>query len=60
MPEPVPVTCPYCGESIEIMVDESEGTAAYVEDCPVCCRPIEVGVGVTDGHVTARVKTGSE
>jgi hypothetical protein len=42
------------------MVDESEGTAAYVEDCPVCCRPIEVGVGVTDGHVTARVKTGSE
>lgn len=34
------VTCPWCGERFETFVDESEGAAQYVEDCPVCCRPI--------------------
>lgn len=37
-------TCPYCGEQIEIAVDLSAGSQAYVEDCGVCCRPIEVRV----------------
>jgi transcription elongation factor Elf1 len=36
------VQCPYCGESIELQVDVSAGEQAYVEDCSVCCRPIEV------------------
>lgn len=34
------VTCPWCGERFETFVDDSEGSADYVEDCPVCCRPI--------------------
>ena len=38
------VQCPYCGESIELAVDTSVGDQAYVEDCSVCCRPIEVRV----------------
>lgn len=36
------VLCPYCGEPIELQVDCSAGAQAYVEDCAVCCRPIEV------------------
>jgi hypothetical protein len=36
------VACPYCGEPIELAVDTSGGDQAYVEDCSVCCRPIEV------------------
>jgi hypothetical protein len=36
------VQCPYCGEMIEMQVDGSAGDQAYVEDCSVCCRPIEV------------------
>jgi hypothetical protein len=36
-------TCPYCGEAIEVEVDESvPGTQRQVEDCWVCCRPILV------------------
>ena len=46
---PYPVTCPYCGEPIELLLDGSAGEQGYVEDCPVCCRPIEVRVGV-DGE----------
>lgn len=32
--------CPYCGESAEAVLDLSAGDQAYIEDCPVCCRPI--------------------
>jgi hypothetical protein len=35
------VDCPYCGESFETGVDTSAGNQDYIEDCPVCCRPIE-------------------
>jgi len=36
------VQCPYCGESIGMQVDGSAGEQAYIEDCSICCRPIEV------------------
>ena len=37
--------CPYCGEPIDLSVDEAGGvTQRYIEDCSVCCRPIEIAV----------------
>jgi hypothetical protein len=36
------VDCPYCGEPIDLAVDVSAGEQSYIEDCQVCCRPIEV------------------
>jgi hypothetical protein len=41
------VQCPYCGETFETAVDLSAGSFSYVEDCHVCCQPIEL-VGGTD------------
>ena len=35
------VRCPYCGERLETRVDVTADEPAYVEDCEVCCRPIE-------------------
>jgi len=35
------VECPYCGEPFETTVDTSGGDQDYIEDCPVCCRPVE-------------------
>lgn len=32
--------CPYCGEPVEAVLDLSGGDQSYIEDCPVCCRPI--------------------
>lgn len=32
--------CPYCGEPAEAVLDLSGGDQTYIEDCPVCCRPI--------------------
>jgi len=36
------VNCPYCGEAFETRVDTSAGDCTYVEDCQVCCQPIEM------------------
>lgn len=40
MIDSIRVRCPYCGERFEAIADASGGDAEYVEDCPVCCRPI--------------------
>jgi len=42
----VAVSCPYCGETLELLVDCSEAEQRYVEDCQICCRPMRVVVAV--------------
>jgi hypothetical protein len=44
----VPVQCPYCGEPFDALVDVSAGSASYIEDCQVCCQPIEMSLTVDD------------
>jgi len=34
------VSCPYCGESIRVLIDQQEAGHQYIEDCQVCCKPI--------------------
>jgi hypothetical protein len=59
MTDPIPQNCPYCGEDVEVDVDESGGSRqVYVEDCPVCCRPWEVEViCARDGGWSAVLRT---
>ena len=55
------VTCPYCGEELEIYV-EPEVRGSFVQDCEVCCNPWRVtvvGRGVDRGVDVARAD-GSE
>jgi hypothetical protein len=40
------IQCPYCGEPFETLIDTSAGSTAYIEDCKVCCRPIEMNLEV--------------
>jgi hypothetical protein len=42
------IQCPYCGESIDIVIDDSVEQQQYIEDCQVCCRPINIGVTIDD------------
>jgi hypothetical protein len=32
--------CPYCGESITMLLEPDATEQTYVEDCEVCCNPI--------------------
>jgi transcription elongation factor Elf1 len=41
-------TCPYCWQEISIVLDLSEPHQTYVEDCEVCCKPIEVKYSLQD------------
>ena len=47
------IECPYCGEVISLLLDSSAGSQRYIEDCHVCCRPIEVRVSVDDDGMVA-------
>jgi hypothetical protein len=40
----VALLCPWCGERLETRVDLTANEASYIEDCEVCCRPIELSV----------------
>jgi len=51
MLEEVIVDCPGCGEPAAMDVDTSVEEQSYFEDCPVCCRPMEVFVRCKPGQV---------
>jgi hypothetical protein len=40
--------CPYCGEQISMVLDLTIRRQTYVEDCEVCCNPIEISYVVED------------
>ena len=41
--------CPYCGEKIQLVIDCSIVSQEYIEDCQVCCRPINILINI-DGE----------
>ena len=44
-------TCPHCWQIIELTLDLSVAEQSYIEDCPVCCRPLAVSYTARDGEV---------
>jgi hypothetical protein len=55
-------SCPYCGEEVEVDVDESGGgRQSYVQDCPVCCQPWQVSVERDrDGDWGVQLRSGDD
>ena len=50
------IQCPYCGETISVFIDCSVSDQCYIEDCQVCCRPIDFFVAVDpDGEFNVSV-----
>jgi len=57
----ISVSCPYCGESFDLPVDQSAGDQDYIEDCQVCCNPMNVSVTVdADGEMAVIVRSEDE
>jgi Cysteine-rich CPXCG len=44
-------TCPHCWESITLTLDLSVSEQSYIEDCPVCCKPLIVSYAAVNGEV---------
>ena len=60
MLESAVIQCPYCGESYETVVDPSGGSQRYVEDCAVCCRPIEIVLRIGDDGELLDIATATD
>jgi len=43
--------CPYCWEEVSILLDPSISRQTYIEDCEVCCRPIEFQVAFQESEL---------
>jgi hypothetical protein len=43
--------CPYCWETISMLLDPSVNKQTYVEDCEVCCNPIQVSPHFEDAEL---------
>jgi hypothetical protein len=55
------IYCPYCGESQTVLIDTSEEEQTYIEDCQVCCRPIDFIVSVDNqGDVVVEIRHENE
>ncbi len=55
------ISCPYCGESIEVLIDGEEAGHQYIEDCQVCCRPITFRIFTSfDGELSLSVHDENE
>ncbi len=38
--------CPACGAPISVLLDLSVTDQSYIEDCEICCRPLEITVRI--------------
>lgn len=55
------VLCPYCGEVIDVLIDDSVSEQSYIEDCQVCCRPINFTLRTDlNGDLTVAVSSDNE
>ena len=47
----IDVQCPYCGEENSLRVEAFQDEYSTIEDCTVCCRPIQFYVTFEDGEI---------
>ncbi len=47
------IRCPFCGEAVIVVVDTTPGSQAYVEDCQVCCQPMNLVIEIDDGEIVS-------
>lgn len=50
--------CPHCWEEISMLMDVSVSNQTYIEDCEVCCNPIQLHV-IADGTSIQNVSANS-
>ncbi|PKH06614.1 CPXCG motif-containing cysteine-rich protein [Moritella sp. Urea-trap-13] len=55
------IACPYCGETLEVLIDPADLGQQYIEDCQVCCKPINFLVSESaDDELAVTVYTDDE
>ncbi len=44
-------TCPYCWQTVSMLVDNTISNQEYIEDCEVCCNPIQIFAKFLDAEL---------
>ena len=52
----VAIRCPWCGEPNETQVELTTGDRDYIEDCTVCCQPMELSAEFREDGSLRRVR----
>jgi len=45
--------CIYCWEEISMLLDSSVHSQIYIEDCEVCCNPLEIHPIFLNGEIAS-------
>ncbi|MGB1231773.1 MAG: CPXCG motif-containing cysteine-rich protein [Winogradskyella sp.] len=45
--------CPHCWENISMLIDVSQHQQTYIEDCEICCNPIQISVTTAQQTIVA-------
>jgi hypothetical protein len=45
--------CPYCWEDISMLVDYSVSDQNYIEDCEICCNPIQLDIVIENNEIAS-------
>lgn len=45
--------CPYCWETISMLIDISQRNQSYIEDCEVCCNPIQLNITTENNEIVS-------
>lgn len=45
--------CPYCWQNVSILLDPSIADQTFIEDCEVCCQPIEIHVSFQANEINS-------
>ena len=43
--------CPHCWEQISMLVDTSQRQQQYIEDCEICCNPIQLSISIENQEI---------
>lgn len=55
------ISCPYCGEPLGVLIDPEDFGQEYIEDCQVCCRPINFMITTDEmGEMKVQVRADDE
>jgi len=54
------ITCPYCAETLLVLLDPSELGQTYTEDCQVCCAPVLFDLQGSDEDIFVTVRREDE
>jgi len=45
--------CPHCWENQLKMIESTIEKQIFIEDCEVCCNPIEFNVSIINNHIVS-------